>query len=95
MPNSPRFTHSSLRHLSADYAWDLPSFDPADPTASQLFTTEPKIDKINDKQEKKERKDKKGAIPKTRPSGSTPDTPNFNFPPGLPEHIKAGTPRKP
>ena len=92
MPNSPRFTHSSLRHLSADYAWDLPSFDPADPTASQLFTTEPKIDKINDKQEKKERKDKKGAIPKTRPSGSTPDTPNFNFPPGLPEHIKAGTP---
>ena len=96
MPNSPHVTRSSFRHLSPDNAWnawDPPLLDPADLTTSPLFTAEPKIDKINDKQENKERKDKKGAIPKTHPSGSHLILQiSISTAPGLPEHTKAGMP---
>ena len=82
MSNSPRITRGSLRHLSPDYAWDL-----LEPTSSQFFAADSTVE------EKKGKKDKKGAIPKTRPSGVTPESlPESQFPLGLPEYDPAGTP---
>ena len=82
MSNSPRVTRGSLRHLSPDYAGDL-----IEPTSSQLFAADSTV------KEKKGKKDKKGAIPKTRASGVTPESlPESQFPLGLPEYDPAGTP---
>ena len=82
MPNSPRVTRGSLRHLSLDYAWDV-----IEPTSSQLFAADLTV------KEKKGKKIKKGAIPKTGPSGVTPvSLPESQFPVGSSDYDQEGTP---
>ena len=94
MPNSPRVTRSSLRHLSSDFDWDHLEQPSASATGDiPLFIADSKGKNKKEKTKKDKKASTQGAIPKTRPPDSTPASlPEFSL--GLPAtgHDQAGTP---